>query len=551
MTPRAIRFKAGLLILVMGLPVWGRAAQGLSKDEFNWLMSEAIVPVDIPEKQVPKNAQPASSQVARAVRPAVAVRAAPARVTGNVSNQGGMLRQLPWGIRKVLQDSKVNPGGMGVFVLRIGDRQPMLVFNENRPHVPASVMKLVTTYASLGILGPNYRWPTEVYMAGNLRGGTLNGNLIIKGYGAPDFKTEDLRQILRQLRRKGIRNINGNVVFDTSYFRPPDINPGAFDGKRYETYNAQPDALLFNEKTSEFIVQNVAGRATVYTPTPAQNVRIVNQIRSVRGRCRGRARSPRISVSPKAAGYVVTFSGRFSTRCGKRSYKKAITDSSSMIFASMQRYWKQDVGGNMQARFVRGTTPGNARLLYRHHSAPLAQIIKEINKESNNLMARQLMLTIGARKFGAPSTPQKGEAAVKQWLNSQGLKFAELRIENGSGLSRWSMISARHVGELLLHAYRSPYRQYLMNSLAIAGKDGTIKKRFRGTPIAGRGRFKTGSLRDARALAGYVQGVDGKEYIVVILHNGMDARRRGKKAHDALVEWAYWHGNPPQKLARK
>ncbi len=549
MIPRAIRLKIWVSVLLIGIPIAAIADIGMSKAEFDWLMSESVVPSvhsnastrNIPVRSTPQITQRAHNNT-QVPQPKTKWRPA---------QQGSMLRQLPWNVRNLLQKSNVNPSTMGAFVLRIGDKQPMMVFNENSPKSPASVMKLVTTYAALGTLGANYRWPTEIYMTGNLRGGTLNGNLIIKGYGSPDFKTVDLRNMLKQLRRKGVKNVNGNVVFDTSYFQPPNINPGAFDGKRYETYNAQPDALLFNEKTSEFIVQNVRGRPSIYTPTPAHNVRVVNRIKSVRVRCRGSARSPRMSVSSSPKGHVVTFSGRYSTRCGKRSYKKAITDSPSMIFASLQRFWKRDVGGTLNARFARGTTPGNARLLHRHLSAPLSQIIQEVNKESNNLMARQVMLTIGARKLGAPSTPRKSELAIKQWLNSQGMKFPELRIENGSGLSRWSRISARHIGELLLHAYRSPHRHLLSNSLAVAGRDGTMKKRLRNTPVAGRGRFKTGTLRDTRAIAGYVRGADGRDYIVSILHNDVTARQRGRGAHDALIEWAYWHGNPPQKLVRK
>ncbi len=554
MIPRAIRLKIWVFVFIISIPLTGIADGGMSKAEFDWLMSESVVPAvrsNTPASGASASKAPARNNSQISQRAPAPVKPSQNKPKWQPTQQGNMLRQLPWNVRNLLQKSNVSPNTMGAFVLRIGDKQPMMVFNENSSKSPASVMKLVTTYAALGTLGANYRWPTEIYMTGNLRGGTLNGNLIIKGYGAPDFKTVDLRNMLRQLRRKGVKSVNGNIVFDTSYFQPPNINPGAFDGKRYETYNAQPDALLFNEKTSEFVVQNVRGRPTIYSVTPAHNIRVVNRIKSVRSRCRGRARSPRMSVVSGPNRHVVTFSGRYSTRCGKRNYKKAITDSSSMIFASLQRFWKKDVGGTLNARFVRGTTPSNARLLHRHMSAPLSQIILEVNKESNNLMARQVMLTIGARKLGAPSTPRKSELAIKQWLNSQGLKFPELRIENGSGLSRWSRISARHIGELLLHAYRSPHRHLLSNSLAVAGRDGTMKKRLRNTPVAGRGRFKTGTLRDTRAIAGYVRGVDGRDYIVSILHNDAAARQRGKRAHDALIEWAYWHGNPPQKLVRK
>lgn len=528
-----------LLAISASMPVMSE--DDITLAEYKWVMSRPVVPANVVHKKIVYNN---SAQVRKPPQ------AKPRQYSAPINNKN-ILRQLPWGIRQVLKQSNVDTNHMGVFVLRVGDREPMLAYNENAAQSPASVMKLVTTYTALGTLGVSYRWPTEIYSTGHLKGGNLKGNLIIKGYGSPDFKTADLRKMLHQLRRKGVRNFKGNLVFDDTYFQVPHVNPGSFDGKRYETYNAQPNALLFNEKTSRYIVSNVRGRPRIYTPTPARNVRVVNKIRSVKGRCRGRSRSPRMSISSSSKGHVVTFSGRYSKRCGKRSYKQAITDSSSMMYSSIKRMWKKEMGGSINARFVRGRVPQNARLLHRHLSAPLSQIIQKVNKDSNNLMARQIMLTIGARRLGAPSNPRKSEQAIKQWLASVGLKFNELRIENGSGLSRWSRISTRHVGELLLHAYNGPYRQYFSNSLAIAGKDGTIKRRFRRSPVAGKGRFKTGSLRDARGIAGYVRGIDGHDYIVSILHNGKAARRRGKRAHDALIEWAYWRGKPPQKLAKR
>ena len=438
---------------------------------------------------------------------------------------------------------------MGVFVLRIGDQLPILAYNENSPLVPASVMKLVTTYAALGTLGANYRWPTEVYMTGNLHRGTLNGNLIFKGYGAPDFDIKALRTVMRELKKKGIRNIKGNIIFDSSYFQAAKVGSGAFDGKPYASYNALPEALLFQGKLSQYTVRNVRGRPKIYSSTPAHNVRVVNRIKSVRTRCRGRARSPHMSISNRGSKHVVTFSGNYSRRCGARQFNKVITDSPSMMYSSIHRYWKRDVGGYLKTRFVNGTKPASARLLHRHLSAPLRDIIVEVNKKSNNLMARQILLTIGARRLGAPSNPRKGALAIKQWLSSQGLNFPELRIENGSGLSRWARISTRHISELLLHAYRGPNKQYLLQSLAIAARDGTVRRRFHRSPVAGKGRFKTGSLRDTRAIAGYVKGVDGRDYIVAILHNNRAARLRGKMAHEKIIEWAFWRGHTPQRVA--
>lgn len=520
---------------------------GISSSEAQWLLAQPVKPIQHqrPAMITPPISQPPRPQnivtINRQLPPAAPIRQYDASV----------LRQLPFSIRYLLQSSKINSGGLSVFVLGIGNRQPLMAYNENHPRVPASVMKLITTYSALGVLGPNYRWKTEVYMQGTLQAGTLNGNLIVKGYGAPDFKTADLRTLLRGLRGKGIHSVNGNLIFDNSYFQRSNVRSGTFDGKPYAAYNAQPDALMMNGRVSEFVVQNVGGKAQVYSPAPSASIRIVNNIKSVRGRCRGKARAPRTSISANGHGHTMTFSGTFSKRCGKRVYRHAITDPASMMFATMQRYWKQDVGGRMNARFVRAVTPPNARLLVTHHSAPLHQVIREVNKDSDNVMARQILLTIGAQRLGAPSTTRKGEQAVKQWLQSRGLNFPELRIDNGSGLSRWATISSRHVGELLLDAYRSPHRQYMLNSLAVAGVDGTMKKRLRGSEVRGRGHFKTGTLRDARSIAGYVKGRDGKMYIVSILHNDPSARSRSRKVHDELIKWAYWGGKPPQQLSKR
>lgn len=136
------------------------------------------------------------------------------------------------------------------------------------------------------------------------------------------------------------------------------------------------------------------------------------------------------------------------------------------------------------------------------------------------------------------------------WLASRGLHFPELRIENGSGLSRTARISARHMGDLLIDAYRSPYRNTLMQALAIAGVDGTMKRRFRGTRMSGRGYFKTGTLRDVRSIAGYVKASDGKTYVMAILHNDPKASRRALAAHDKLIQWVFDGGRRHQLAMR-
>lgn len=458
------------------------------------------------------------------------------------NKQPAALRALPYAVRHKLQAAKISTNGMSAYVQDVNSNKPLLGHQATASRVPASVMKLITSYAALGTLGPKYRWPLDVYTKGQVRGGTLKGDLIIKGYGSPEFNKAELKKVLHGIRNKGIRNVSGRVVFDNSYFNVP--NQKSFDGKSQSAYNAQPDALLYNERLSSFQVRASRKRVHVSTSTPTHNLKIINRMRTSKRGC-----SPRIKVSKHGAQTNVTFTGRFSRRCGTRSYSRVISRPSEMIYGAMQAMWKRDVGGKLNTRFAMGKAPANARPLLRTYSRTLAEILPTIDKDSNNVMARQVMLTIGAKSVGQ-GTQRSGANAIGTWLASRGLNFPELRIENGSGLSRHARISARHVGDLLVDAYRSPYRNILMQSLAVAGVDGTMKRRLKGTRVRGRGFFKTGTLRDVRSIAGYVKAADGKTYVMAILHNDPRARRRALPAHDKLIEWVYSGGRRQQVAMR-
>lgn len=458
---------------------------------------------------------------------------------GNYSNQAGQIRQLPSTVTAALRKQGISTQGISVYVQAVNNPNPLMTFKADTPRNPASVMKLVTSYAALGILGPNYRWPTEVYTTGSVSGGTLTGDLILKGYGAPDFKPQDLQKILQGIRSKGIRNIEGNLVFDNSYFSPPRQSPAAFDGQPHKLYNAQPDALLYNERTSCFVIRPTGGKVDVSCPTPARNVTIVNNIRANNRPCRGKNAKPKMSIIPQGRNVTVKFTGSYSTRCGERKYFKVVSDPANMLFAGIWRTWVEQMGGSIRGGFAQQKVPSNARLLYTHYSKPLRAILPTINKESNNVMARQLLLSIAAKKYGGTGTPNKGAKAIHSWLQSRGLNFPELRIENGSGLSRIAKISARHLGQMLTDAYNSPFRNDFIRSLAVMGVDGTLKKRLVSSALRGKGNFKTGSLKNVRGIAGYVRGSDGKMYIVSVLHNDPKARSRGRAAHDEVIKWAF------------
>jgi D-alanyl-D-alanine carboxypeptidase/D-alanyl-D-alanine-endopeptidase (penicillin-binding protein 4) len=473
----------------------------------------------------------------------IATAATPSYAAFNKSKQKASFQKLPMDIVAKFRATGTREYGVSAYAQDVNSPKPLLAYQETTSRVPASVMKIITGYAALGTLGANYRWPLDVYTNGVVKNGTLQGDLIIKGYGSPEFKRADLRKVLHGIKQKGIRNVSGRVVFDSSYFNIP--NQYAFDGKKQSKYNALPDALLFNERVNTFQVRTVGKKVKVTTTTPTHNLRIVNRMRKSSRSCR-----PRISVSKRAGQTVVTFSGRFSRRCGTRSYSRVISRPAEMIYGSMQAMWKRDVGGKLKTRFAMGRAPTNARPLLRTYSRTLAEILPVIIKKSNNVMARQLLLTIGAKK-GGQGTPRAGANAIGQWLASRGLNFPELRIENGAGLSRTARISAAHVGDLLVDAYRSPYRNVFMKSLAVAGVDGTMKRRLKRTQVKGRGFFKTGTLRDVRSIAGYVKAANGKTYVMAILQNDPHARKRGLRAHDKLIEWVYAGGRSNSQVAMR
>ena len=514
-------------------PVTQQKAQGkLTRAQYQWRWKQAQLKKQQQNHGAPKGAQKIPQQ------------AQPRYAAFKKNNhQGAAYKRLPMEIVAKLRATRTSPYGMSAYAQDVNSPRPLLAYQENTARVPASVMKIITGYSALGTLGPNYRWPLDVLTTGRVQNGTLQGDLIIKGYGSPEFNSADLRKVLHGIRQKGIRNVKGRVVFDSTYFNIP--KQYAFDGKTQSKYNAQPDALLFNERVNTFQVRAVGKHVRVTTTTPTHNLRIVNRMRKSKRGCR-----PRIGVSKRAGQTVVTFSGRYSRRCGTRSYSRVISRPAEMIYGSMKSMWKRDVGGKLDTRFAMGRAPTNARLLLRTHSRTLAEILPVIIKKSNNVMARQLLLTIGAKRTGH-GTPRAGANAIGQWLASRGLHFPELRIENGSGLSRTARISAAHVGDLLVDAYRSPFRNVFMRSLAVAGVDGTMKRRLRGTQVRGRGFFKTGTLRDVRSIAGYVKAANGKTYVMAILHNDPKARRRSLRAHDKLIEWVYAGGRSNRQVAMR
>lgn len=442
--------------------------------------------------------------------------------------------ELPAEIAATLNAAQLSPDGLSVYIQAVSSPAPLLTFNEDVPRNPASVMKLVTTYAGLGTLGADYRWPVELYTNGSVNGDTLEGDLFLKGYGDPNFKEGDLHHLLDDLRAAGIKRITGNLVIDNTYFSIVKHDTGEFDGKRYAAYNAQSDALIYNEGLTDFIVRGTE----VFSPNPARNVTIANNLQFKKVKCTGRYAYPKTGIQHKDDEITIRFDGTVSSTCGERRYSFVITDPANTLYSTVSKIWTQDMAGVIEKNdFIVAATPADAKLLAKIESEPVSDVLAMINKKSNNVMAQQLFLSIGAKQPGNADTSEKAYQGIQQWFKSRGLDFPELVMENGSGLSRNGQISARHIAELLMDAYQHPQKEAFINSLPIMGVDGTLKKRMKGSHVAGHAHLKTGTLNNAKALAGYVTADDGETYVVAILHNDPTVKYKARPVHDQIIDW--------------
>ncbi len=435
---------------------------------------------------------------------------------------------LPAPLTEALRGAGIAPRDIALFVQRVDAPGPLLAHQADRAFNPASAMKLLTTYAGLELLGPAHRWQTQALADAAPENGRLAGNLYLRGSGDPKFALEQFWLLLRQLRARGVGEIAGDLVLDRSAFDVPPHDPGAFDNEPLRPYNAGPDALLVNLNSLRLTLLADTARVTVIPETPAAGLHIANRLSLDDEACGDWREKLRITVN----GNGIELDGRFSAACGEKALHLAPWSPDRQVEGLFRALWSE-LGGTLQGRVRGGLAPATARPLATHESPPLADVVRDINKFSNNVMARQLFLSLDATR---PATAAGAQRRIAGWLAEKGLRLPGLVLDNGAGLSRSERIDARGLGEVLLAAWRSPVMPELMASLPVAGVDGTMQKRLGDSPANGRAHVKTGYLEGVRAIAGYVLDAGGRRWVVVCLINGPRARE-GKPAMDALLRW--------------
>lgn len=438
---------------------------------------------------------------------------------------------LPPSVKAALRHAHIPRSGVGIEVREADSRKPLFSVNAERPMNPASTMKLLTTYAGLELLGPAYTWKTEAWLDGRLDNGVLQGNLVLKGYGDPSLTLEQFWLWLRELRSRGLREIHGNIVLDRSAFHVLPEDPAEFDDDPSRAYNVGPDALLINFNALRLRYVPEGEKVTVITEPDLANTPLVNRVVSA---SRGNCGSWNDDILPQLSNGALLLQGSFPAKCGEREEYLSLLPHSTYLFAVFRALW-QELGGKIDGEVRDGTVPTGATLFSSHFSPSLSEQIRSINKFSNNVMARQLFLSLSLGDE-APASVERSEQTVRAWLEKKGLSFPGLVLENGAGLSRKERIRPHDMALLLQAAEHSLFQSELEASLPIMGMDGTLRKRLSNNAATGRAHLKTGTLRGVKTMAGYVQGQNGKQWIVVFFINHPNAAA-GQAAQDALIEW--------------
>ncbi|WP_457977465.1 D-alanyl-D-alanine carboxypeptidase/D-alanyl-D-alanine-endopeptidase [Ectopseudomonas composti] len=427
---------------------------------------------------------------------------------------------LPAKVEQALKANKISNNSLSVMTVPLSGQTGGLQFNSDVSVNPASTMKLVTTYAALELLGPNHQWKTEFYADGPLKDGVLHGNLYLKGGGDPKLNMEKLWLLLRDLRINGVHQVQGDLVLDRSFFVAPQLPAFNDDGgDANKPFLVKPDSLLVNLKAQRFITRAEGGKVSIAMDPPIATIRIDNQVRVLKA-----AKCPawpeiRYNAVDQYDGTTLIVSGQLAEGCSAQTYL-SLLDHPSYAAGAVRGIW-QELGGKILGKDRLGPVPEDARMLVRAFSPDVVEIVRDINKYSNNTMARQLFLSIGAQ-FRTEADKDDSLAAqrvIRSWLARKGITAPHLVLENGSGLSRAERISAREMALILQAAWRSPYAAEFRSSMPLVAMDGTMRRRLQRTPLVGEAHIKTGTLNNVRAIAGYSRDSNGQDWAVVAILN--------------------------------
>ena len=438
---------------------------------------------------------------------------------------------LPPKVDQALRQAAIPRDALSVVVIPLGAGTPKtarLLHQADVSRNPASLMKLVTTSAALDLLGPAFTWRTPVAVDGVVRDGVLQGHVYFRGQGDPKIGVEQVWLILRRLQGMGIQKIQGDIILDRTAFEVPPQDPGGFDGEPLRPYNASPDALLLGYKSFllHFVPDAANKVARVHVEPPLAGMLVQASVSLSNADCSDYRASLKADFQNPLR---ISFAGAYPLACADKVWPVAYADPPQFAPRTIHGMWLQ-LGGQLSGTVREGAMPPHLKPLWSHESPSLAEVVRDINKFSNNVMADQLFLTLGLNQRGLGNAVNT-KAVIDAWWRE---RFGQEPpfMDKGSGLSREARITPQALAGLLQWVWLQPFMPELMASLPLTGVDGTLK-RSKSTASA---HLKTGSLRDVMGVAGYVDAAQGQRYVLVVIVNHANAYQ-ARPVIDALIDW--------------
>ncbi len=406
-----------------------------------------------------------------------------------------------------------------VLIRDLENSQDIYAKDADLPLNPASNTKILTTLAALAGLGPAFQFKTQLLGTGELKSGHLN-TLTLKGFGDPTLTTTRLEEMVGQLKAKGITRVEEVIIDDTYFDR--DF-PGRLEGRQQDApFNATVGAIALDHNLLEIVVQPGATAkqtAEVQLTPPLPNFPLEGEVNTGGKRSRVIVRHSGKTLED----LTISVNGSIPLHAGPQVYRIAINQPTQLAGF---RFLNLLQNHGIQAPFVAriGPSPGKSALLVESLSEPLTAILQEINKKSDNFMAEQVTKVLGTKWGGVPGSTGKGVQAIERMLQALGIQLGEIFLENGSGLSYKNRVKVKTLADTLQKAYEDRrLHQDFISSLSVLGVDGTLRKRFRNTDLAGMFVGKTGTMNGVTALSGYAfrKSAPGKApFVFAFIANG-------------------------------
>jgi len=446
--------------------------------------------------------------------------------------------EIPSEYKRIIKEYKFQPDSFTFIVKNLSNKSEVIIsHNEKKLFNPASLAKIISTYVAIKKLGPQFKWKSDFLHNGEIVGNALFGDVIFKGRGDATFSIAKLEESIRKIQQKGLKEINGNLILDLSYFGKIS-KVKSFDNDPMRAYNALPNSVVIQSNTMNFTF-GVKDKILNIKSTPElDNLEIKNNVKITKGRCVDWKSKLNYRTKKNKSKTIIIFDGNYSRHCGIKEFDLTVLEDNEYFYQVFKKIWN-DNGGKFDGKLEETYLPNlNWKFLYSHFSNPLSEVVRHVNKYSLNLMARNIMLTVLAEDNKPLVIETSLNDFIHSWFKKNDLLHEGIIFENGAGLSRNSVISSEQLLLLMEKIYYDPLMPEIIASFPISGIDGTLKKRMNYSSYKMSGHFKTGSIKNVSAIAGFLLDKNKDMKIFIFMMNDKKAKD-SRFFQEALIAEAY------------